>query len=58
MNLFASASRKQPLEKPLVREEPSEFHKFQHAFKRRCRMGRFLHKVNGKPYVKPKEETK
>lgn len=67
MNLFAKASRRLPLARPLKDDSPNEFQQRQHAFKRRCRMGRYLHQstglmdehtkqVRGETYVKPKEE--
>lgn len=74
MNLFASASKKQPLAKPIEQDIPNPFQRRLHAFRRRCNMGRYLHQSTGvrpshaasdtsiKPigqtYVKPKEDEK
>jgi hypothetical protein len=57
MNLFATASRKHPISEPdklALKDAPNEFQQKCHAFKRRNRMGRWLHKGGG-PYRKPEE---
>ncbi len=56
MNLFATASKRKPLEKPLVKDEPNDFQQFQHLYKGRCRTGRIFYRADRTPYRKPKAE--
>ena len=58
MNLFASASKKHPIKEPLRPDAPNELQQKCHVYKKRRRMGRWLHKAEDGQYRKPEEEAK